>query len=311
MQAPLMPDSLAGNEAIKEISKQIEEQPEKPELYYQRAQIYYNQKYLGMADADLQYALFLDSNNALFWYWRGRVNYAMNQTKNAANYYERAITAKPDFNEAKIKLADLYFLVKEHQKSIALLQDLRKSDKENAYIYHMLGMNYRELKDTARAIYYFQTATEYDDKDYDSYMYLGNLYAARLQPVAFEYFKAAIKIMPRSTEAYFARAVLAQQLKLYKQAIADYRFVIDKEPENYKAYYNVGYINFEIDKLDEALRNFNIATRMNNNFTEAYYMKGLIYEMQGNKTEAKLNYEYALNLNPEYELAVEGFKRVK
>jgi tetratricopeptide (TPR) repeat protein len=309
--APLMPDSLSVNQAIKEISKQIEAKPDIAELYYQRAQIYYNEKYLGFADADLNYALYLDSTNALYWFMLARVNYAMNQTKNAAKYYENAIKYKPDYNEAKLKLADLYFLVKEYQKSIALLHEVRKTDNQNAYVYHMLGMNYRELGDTLRAINYFQTAIENDPTDYESTLYIANLYAAQLKNIALEYYKAAIKIKPYNTDAFFSRAVFYQKIKQYKAALLDYKIVIDRDPQNFLCYYNVGYINFETDKLDEALRNFNIATRMNPDFTEAYYMKGLIYEMQKKRSDAILNYEYALKISPDYTLAKEGLKRLR
>jgi len=307
---PVVPDSLAMNEGIALISKAIESEPDNAELYYQRAQNYFNLKYLGMADADINYALTLDSTNALFWYTSARINYALNQTKKAAAFYQKAITLKPNYTEAKLKLADLYYLVKEHQLSINILQELKKTDSQNSIIYHMLGLNYKETGDTVKAMYYFQSAIENNQEDYESMLYLANLYAAKLNPLAFEYYKSAIKIKPSNTDAYFARALLAQKLKQYKQALADYKIVIDRQPNNEKCYYNVGYINFETDKLDEALRNFNICTRMNADFTEAYYMKGLIYEMQRNFSDAKINYNYALNLNPNYKLAAEGLQRI-
>ena len=109
-------DSLAQVEAVKEISKQIESDPENAELLYQRASIYFNQGYLNRAESDMETAIKADSSSALYFFFMGRILYATNQTKKAALSYEKAIEVKPDYLEAKLKLADLYFVVKEHKK---------------------------------------------------------------------------------------------------------------------------------------------------------------------------------------------------
>ncbi len=304
-------DSLEQIEAVKEISKEIESDPENAELLYRRANIYYNQGYLSRAELDMETAIKADSNNALYYFFQGRVQYATNQTKKAALSYEKAILNKPDYLEAKLKLADLYFVVKEHKKSIDLLTNAMKQDPGNAVIYHTLGLNYKEMGDTARAIYNFQTAVENDPKDIESIIYIGNLYAAQRNPLAMEYFNSALKLRPKSVDALFGRAVFAQKMNFKKQALLDYKKIIDINPEHYKSYYNVGYMNFETGDYKEALRNWDIATRMNNFYPQAYYMKGLTYQILGVKKEARLNYEMALEQDPQYALAKEALEELK
>jgi tetratricopeptide (TPR) repeat protein len=304
-------DSLAQIEAVKEISKEIESDPENAELLYKRANIYYNQGYLSRAELDIETALKSDSSNALYLFFQGRIQYATNQTKKAALSYEKAIQFKADYLEAKLKLADLYFVVKEHKKSIDLLTNAMKQDPGNAVIYHTLGLNYKEMGDTARAIYNFQTAIENDPKDIESIIYIGNLYAAQRNPLAMEYFNSALKLRPKSVDALFGRAVFAQKMNFKKQALLDYKKIIDINPEHYKSYYNVGYMNFETGDYKEALRNWDIATRMNNFYPQAYYMKGLTYQILGVKKEARLNYEMALEQDPQYALAKEALEELK
>ncbi len=295
-------DTIQQSSSAKEISQKIESDPKNAELYYQRSQIYFNEKYLNRAEADMETAIRLDSTNALYHYNMGRVQYAMNKTQAAANQYEKAITLKPDFDVAKLKLADLYFLVKEHSKSIDLLNSAMKTDKGNGAIYHMLGLNYKETGDTPRAIYHFQTAVEMDPTDYESTLYIANLYAAKRKEIAFEYYNAALKLRPKSVEALFARGVFAQNMKMYKQALMDYRRVINIDLNHYLSYYNVGYINYESKFYKEAIRNWDICTRMNPEFANAYYMKGLAYDQIGKIEDAKVSYQYALELEPQNEL---------
>jgi hypothetical protein len=40
-------------------------------------------------------------------------------------------------------------------------------------------------------------------------------------------------------------------------------------------------------------------------------MRGLCYEMLKDKVNAKLNYEFVLKYSPQYQLAIEGMKRIK
>jgi tetratricopeptide (TPR) repeat protein len=304
-------DSLANIQAVREISKEIENNPEVADLYYRRGQIFTNEKYLNRAEDDYLEACKLDSTNALYFFVLARTQYAMNQTMDASKNYEKAILLKPDYLEAILKLGDLYFVVKEHEKSIAKLNQAMKLDAGNARIYHMLGMNYREMGDTSRAIYHFQTAIENDAADYESNLYLANLYAAKHKEIAFEYFKAALKLKPKSVEALFGRAVFEQEHKLYKAALLDYRKIIDLDPQNYLSYYNVGYINYENGMMEEALRNWNTCTQMNTEYANAYYMKGLVYEELKKYSDASLNYRLALELEPENALFNAAMNRIK
>lgn len=303
-------DSTAALQSVREISNQIEADADNAELYYERALIYFNEKYLNRALADIEDAVRLDKQNPLYQYHKGKILYAMNRTLDASKAYESALALKADYTEAQLKLAELFYVVKEHTKSINLANQMLAANPANADAMLIKADNQREMKDTAKAIASYQKVLEIDPTYYDAALQLGLLNSALQNKSTPEYFAAAIRINPKSTEAYFGRAVYYQQSKQYQKALTDYRKTIDMDPANDRAYYNVGIINFEVEKYDEALRSFSICIQMNNNYTEAYYMRGLIHEMRNNKAEAKLNYEYALQLSPEYLLAQEGLKRV-
>lgn len=303
-------DSVSVANSVKEISRQIEKESTNPELYYQRAVLYFNEQYFDRALSDIDQAISYSKQNALYYYFKGRIQYAMNQTLRSADAYEQAIKLKPDYTEAKLKVAELYYVVKEHQRSMRYLNSVLDAEPSNTTAHFFRGMNLKEMKDTAAAIEAFQAAFETDKSFYDAAMQLGLLYEKKNAKLAQEYYSAAIRMNPKVDEAYFARAVLYQENKMYKEALNDYRKVIAINPANDNAYYNVGYINFETKHLDEAIRNWNICIRMNNNYTRAYYMRGLAHEINGNKTEARLNYEYALRLEPEFELAKIALKRI-
>jgi tetratricopeptide (TPR) repeat protein len=296
--------------SAEEISRQIEKEPDNAELYYRRAQIYFNEKYLDRAQDDISQASAMAKDNPLYYFTKGRILYAMNRTAEAAKMYESAITLKPDYDEAQMKLAELYCIVKEHRKSIDLLNlVIARSKRTDAYFFR--GMNQKEAGDTAKAIASFQLAYELDASNYDAAMQLGLLYAAKKNKIALDYFAAAIKLNPKSSEAYFGRAYYYQLSGNFQKALSDYKKVIDIDPSNAKAYYNVGYINYEAGRYKVALRSWDICIQMNNEYLEAYYMRGLLHEYQKEFDDARMNYSYALQLQPDYELAKAGLSRVK
>ena len=304
-------DSVSVYVSTNELNLKISKEPSNPELYYQRSVVYFNEKNFEKAIQDIDQAIVFNKQNPLYYYFRGNVLYAMNQSLKATEAYEYAIRLKPDYIEAELKISELYLIVKEHTKSIYYLNTITSKDPTNANAHFFKGMNFKEMKDTAKAIHEFQTAYENEKNFYDAAIQLGLIYSAKNNKLAEEYFTAAIKMQPRNEEAYFARGVFYQNNKKYTEALMDYRKVIAFNPSRFDAYYNVGYINFETKHFDEAIRNWDFCTQMNKNYLQAYYMRGLAEEISGNNDKAKLNYDYVLQLDPNFDLAKEGLKRMK
>ena len=304
-------DSLIVNLSTLELSKDIEKDPKNPELYYKRAVVYFNQKDLVKATQDIDQAILFNNQNPLYFYYKGNILFASNQTIKAAEAYEYAVKLKPDYNESKLKLAELYYLVKEHSKSFIYLNEIISKDPTNANAHFYKAMNFKELKDTMKAIQEFQSAYENDKNFYDAAIQLGLIFTAKNDQLANEYFSSAIRMQPRNEEAYFARGVYLQNNQKFTEALMDYRKVIAINPTRFDAYYNVGYINFDTKHFDEAIRNWDLCIQMNNTYVQAYYMRGLAEEVRGNFDKAKLNYEYTLQLAPDFKLAEEAMKRIK
>jgi len=298
------------SDAAAALSIQIKANPNNAELYYQRGTLYFTEKYLDKALFDIEQAIKLDGQNPLYYFYKGKTLYAMNRTQDAAKAYESAIALKADYTEAQLKLAELYYVVKEYTKSINLLNTIIAAEPANATAQFFKGMNQKEMGDTVKAVATFQKTLDMDDSNFDAAIQLGLLFTVRKNPLALAYFKTALRLKPLSEEAYFARAFYYQETGKFQQALFDYRKVIDINPSNDRAYYNVGVINFDAKKYVEAMRSWDICIQMNNQYVEAYYMRGLVYELTSNRRDAALNYQFALELMPKYALAKEGLDRV-
>lgn len=301
-------DSLANSEAIREASSAIEKEPGNGEWYYRRSISYFNLRYLARALADINDAIRLDPENALYPFQKGKICYAMNKTLDAEKAYLSAIALKQDFTEAQMKLAELYYIVKKHRESLNLLNSITAKNPQKQDAYFFKGMNYKETGDTAKAVSNFQKAYELDQNYYDAAVQLGMMFTAKKDKAAYDYLTAAIKMQRKNPEAYFMRGFYYQTIHEFQKALFDYRKVVDLDPSNALAYYNVGCINYDVKQYKEALRAFNICIQMDPSQIQAYYMRGLVQEIEGKKEDALLNYRYALQLNPQFQLAKDRLK---
>lgn len=295
----------------KTISAQIEADPTNPELYYRRSIVYLDEKYLEKAIADIDAAIALAADNPLYLYTKARILYAMNRTIDAAKFYEQTLAAKPDFEDAQLKLAELYLMVKEHQKAKNLLNTVLAKNPQNANAYFLKGMNLKELGDTAGAVQAFQKAYETDDKYYNAVMQLGILYAALKNKIALDYYVAAARLNPKNAEPPFNSGVFFQQQGDFKKAIKMYEQALKADPRFYLAYYNAGIIAAQSAKYKHAIDNFNQTIRVEAGYTDAYYMRGVCYEAINNKEDAIINYEYALELQPNHQQAKAALKNLR
>lgn len=186
-----------------------------------------------------------------------------------------------------------------------------KQDKYNAKAYFMKGMNYKELGDTARAISSMQTAVEQDQMYYHAYIQLGILCAAKKNPLAVEYFKNALRIRPKSSEALYSLGKYYQDKEELENAMKTYTELVGIEDKNINAYYNMGVIQLiNLKKYNEAINYFSTAIKIAPKYVNAYYARGLSYQALGNIKMAVADFQACTSINPKFEPAHAALKQL-
>lgn len=151
------------------------------------------------------------------------------------------------------------------------------------------------------------------------------LYIASGQPqLALADLNKALELRPDYITAHYNRAVVYMRLERFNEAISDFTFVSQRKSrdvisvlmqrgdayartKNYlsaiddfsnalklnpnftQAYYNRGLCFYSSNQYDLAINDFNTATQQNPNFTQAYYMRGLSFYKTGNYAMAYEN----------------------
>lgn len=283
-------------------------------LYFTRGNMFLQAQDVASAAQDFTKALVLDFTNATYYLATADLYFSAEQLKVAIGLLEKGIKNvgdKKGKTKMQIELGKYYLYVQKYQESIDNLDAAIKVDAKNAQAYFWKGMNYRDQQKDKQAIALLEKAVTLDKEFYNAHIILALLYNAAKSPKTIEHYQKAIDIDPTSIEAHYGKAMFWQEQGETDKALAEYRTLISKNPQYQDAYYNIGYIYFNQKDYQKALDNFTIAIRMSPTYAKAYYMRGLSAEKMGNKKEARLDYERAINFDPKLELAKKALENLK
>ena len=209
-----------------------------------------------------------------------------------------------------MKLAELFYLVRQYENAITNINKALKIDENLANAYYLKGSVFKEMGDTAKAISSFQTAIEQDNKFFDAFLDAGILYASRKNPLAFEYFDNALRLRPNSENVVFAKARLLQDLNKIDESIVLYNEILSKNKNNTDVLYNLGAISlYKKKKTNEAIDYFSKAIAVNPTYTEAYFARGVAFEIMKDVDNATADYKMCLKITPNYEPALEALNK--
>ncbi|MCE3280895.1 MAG: hypothetical protein K0S44_3086 [Bacteroidetes bacterium] len=295
-------DSLTYTAApeLKAINDEILANPKNPDLYQKRAKYYLDNKSFDQGLADMNRALSLDSTKAEYYLTLSDLHFSVNNSGEAKKALEKCVSLDSKNVDGLLKLAELYLYVRKNDKSIEYINQALKIDQYNSKAYFMKGMNYKDLRDTAKAISSMQTAVEQDQQYYNAYMQLGILCAAQKNKLAVDYYKNAIKLQPKSSEAWYALGKYYQDVQDWNNAIGTYTTLISFD-NNKNAFYNLGVIHLvALKKYNKALEFFTGAINIDPKYTEAYYGRGLCYQDMNEGKKAIAEFQTCLSLDPEF-----------
>ena len=98
--------------------------------------------------------------------------------------------------------------------------------------------------------------------------------------------------------------------KDFKSAEELYLKAIELNSEFFQAHYNLGNINKNSGKLNEAINYFQKSIEIKSDFINGYYNLGNTLKMLGKLDEAKKNFDKVLELNPKLEEAKENLQMI-
>jgi len=245
-----------------------------------------------------------------------------------------------------IHLARYYMLKGEYQTARNLLQKSIKEKANNTQIYTLLGDISYELKEFDQARKEYEIALRYDRKNIKATIGLANTkFVEGKFKESLNLYQQALKADPNSLDIMLKIAENYKMLAEEEQAYKYYNRILSKNSSNVDAIYNLAVINDTIGETDKAVEQLkkslsidpmhaeswihltNIQLKRNNSFLariyltpvghinknipEYHYYLGLINKNIENYTEARKNFQRALELNPGFTKAATELDKLK
>lgn len=303
----------AQNPQLAKLNALVENDPNNDSLLYLRADAYYQLDAYDEAIRDLSKAIQIDSMQPAYYHLLGDalLDYARpGDSKRALDVMELAAQRFPERFITLLKLSEFQLIVRQHSDALKTLDKILQRDPQNAEAFFMAGRVALDKGDTTNAIASLQKSTRYDASHLDAWMFLGRIFSNRDNPTAIQYFDNVLRLDSTNLEAREYKGIYYKRKGDFDKAFQVYQDIIIHNPDYSNAYFDLGVIYLELDSLNQAYHNFDIATKTDPLFVKAYYYRGLCSEMKGNKEAALADYKQANGMSPDYKEAKDALTRM-
>jgi tetratricopeptide (TPR) repeat protein len=293
------------------LNQQIEADVSNPDLYNKRAKFYLLDHQFDKALKDVHKAITIDEDKAASYILLSDIYLLMGKPEESRDALKKAISKNPRDVEAFLKLAKLYLIIKDYKNCYAAVNQLLAIDNSNASAYFTRAIGLLEQGDTIHAVGDLKQAVDKNQKYYDAYVQLGELYAIKKDPLTELYLKNALSLRPKSREALYMLGLYYQETGKFDQALTTYQILAQSDTSFREASFNTGYIYLVYLKdFSKAAHFFSESIRKDPGYYEAYFNRGYAYELAGDYKKASEDYQKSLKIKVNYEKAVEGLNRL-
>lgn len=287
-----------------QINKLIEEQPDNADLYINRAGIHLANGNEDAAIQDLNKVQQLNPNDIPSAHKLADILFDSEQYDKAIATLAKTIELNPKSTMSKLKLSEYYLLLQKHTQSESLLKDMLVAEPQNPEIHYMLGLLYESQAKVDLAIDAFQSATENNPDLVEAWIKLGQLHENKDYNLSMKYFENAISVAPEKPEPYHSKAFLLQNNGHIREAIEIYKQINLKHPTYIPSFLNTGILYMKIDSLPQAKEHFNVIIQQYPSNPVGYHYLAQAELKGGNKSKALQLANDALQLNPDYTVAI-------
>lgn len=249
--------------AFKDID-QIFLEEEKDYLLYSILSVYYLSKQENL-DAINSLVIGYRNNNKNFLSSAKLLN--SSDVKKVIELIDKELQDKEPLKELYAIKSIINFSQNNLNDSYADLTTALENEKENGFLYYLLGEIKLKRKEYISAVASYNSSIYYDYED---------------------------------IEVYKQRAVGKGFLNDFAGAIEDYNIVLKKQPNNYEVYYLRSIAKNYLRDYNGALSDLNQSIKLNDKFASAYNYRGIVYINIGDYASALMDFYKTLSLEPNH-----------
>jgi len=293
------------------ISDSIDKAPGEAPLYFRRGSLLYSNGEITLAEHDLKTAWQLDSREE----YAQRLTTILRQKSSdtAINFLQEALKKLPNSIALHILLAKGYQSKNDLEKSIAICNEVIKKYPGQIDALTLKSEILKQQNKNDEAVSVLEQAYAYAPEDVELVHQLAFEYAeaknAKVLSLADSLIKADVE--KRHAEPYYFKGLYHENKGDYKEAIKYFDQAISHDYNFLDAYLDKGQTYYDQKKYPEALKTFQLTTKVFPSEALPYYWMGKSQQALGENEQARLNYQTAYGLDKTLTEAKDSSDRLK
>ncbi|MEO8609919.1 MAG: tetratricopeptide repeat protein [Chloroflexota bacterium] len=224
--------------------------------------------------------------------------------QSAIDYLNKAIDKRSDYLDAIAYRGVEYLQQGDYETAILDFDRALEIKSDFAYAYFYRASAYANLRHYDNAIADFDHAFELEPTYKDTYILLGMIRAKASDYGRFvsrvRTLNLAIQYNPFNLDLYRQRGTAHSAINDADEAIADFTQVLERNPDDARAYYARGSAYFLSQKHDDAaLADFDRATELDPNLFYVYTTRSTLYMKLKDYPHAIADYTHIIELSPQ------------
>ncbi len=293
---------LEGNitEAVKYYEKVLEIAPETPEIYNTLANALFKLRRFDRGIAVAKQGLALFPEDITIYNTIAIGNIGKNDLRMAIKYYEQALLLAPDNIDIFNSLSILYEGIQDFNSASKILLSIPDTLK-TPQTYVRLGTIAGKVNDHHGAIEYYRKGYAMDTTDMIALIGVGTGYdLLNVKDSAIYYYEQTLKDDSLVLTVGKRLVDLYSDVDDFARLIAMANTVLEFDHFDGHVRRSLGYAFYKTGKLDQALDEFLIASRLDPGDTYSRFYTGKIYLDKGDYKTAMHEIEQALAINPDF-----------
>lgn len=293
------------------LTDSIKQFPKDQGLYLQRGILLSQNDLHELANADYKKAWELKEDEYVALQYVSNLM-LVNQPEEAIELLKESLGKWPGNPDLHRRLSEIYAQIGADKKAIEQYDEWARQDSMNFEVYYEKGLLLAQLADTPAAIKALEKSYQVRPINYNG-LALASLYAASLNPKVLTLCDELIRKDTSGiiNDVLYLKGSYYSDSKQYDKAMQMFNECIAHDWKFSDAYIEKGIILHDLKKSDSALKEFTMAATVANTNADAWYWMARIYEEQGKKDLALVNYKRALALDKKFAEAREGIRRVE
>ncbi|VAW03814.1 hypothetical protein MNBD_ALPHA01-1048 [hydrothermal vent metagenome] len=208
--------------------------------------------------------------------------------ESAEKEYMRALELGIERSKVIINLSKTRLLLRKYQLVLDSLDENDVSDAERGDAYLIIGNAHQGLKDTEKALEYFEKGEEAGGQTDGLSVAIAQIYYFQKDMKrAEEKADEALVINPKNVKGLILKGELVNQQSGPEKSLTYFEQALEYEPKNISALFKVAAILFDLNRSDEALEKLDIIYSVAPKLPLANYLSAVIYARKNDLDKAE------------------------